>query len=103
MQRALCAVGLREEAFLEMVDEDVLHRRCLDWKVKTIPHGHKHKACYVSSGWNGASVGLCEPPAKRNKDHWRNCAADAMIEWGYTYIHVMPDVRMRAPGSLVSL
>lgn len=47
VQRALSAVGLRDEAFLEMVDAEDLHRWCLDWKVKTILHGHKHKARYV--------------------------------------------------------
>lgn len=47
VQRALSAVGFRDEAFLEMVDADDLHRWCLDWKVKTILHGHKHKARYV--------------------------------------------------------
>jgi UDP-2,3-diacylglucosamine pyrophosphatase LpxH len=46
VQRALSAVGLRDEAFLEMVDAEDLHRWCLDWKVKTILHGHKHKARY---------------------------------------------------------
>jgi UDP-2,3-diacylglucosamine pyrophosphatase LpxH len=47
VQRALSAVGLRDEVFLEMVDAEDLHRWCLDWKVKTILHGHKHKARYV--------------------------------------------------------
>lgn len=47
VQRALSAIGLRDEAFLEMVDAEDLHRWCLDWKVKTILHGHKHKARYV--------------------------------------------------------
>jgi 3',5'-cyclic AMP phosphodiesterase CpdA len=47
MQRAMSAVGIREEAFLEMVDAEDLHRWCLDWKVKTILHGHKHKRRYV--------------------------------------------------------
>ncbi|MET3118849.1 UDP-2,3-diacylglucosamine pyrophosphatase LpxH [Undibacterium sp. GrIS 1.8] len=47
VQRALNVVGLRDEAFLEMVDAKDLHRWCLDWRVKTILHGHKHKARYV--------------------------------------------------------
>lgn len=47
VQRALSAVGLRDESLLEMVDAEDLHRWCLDWKVKTILHGHKHKARYV--------------------------------------------------------
>ncbi|MGO9995834.1 MAG: metallophosphoesterase family protein [Steroidobacteraceae bacterium] len=47
IQRTLNAVGLRDESFLEMVDSGDLHRWCLDWKVKTILHGHKHKARYV--------------------------------------------------------
>lgn len=47
VQRALSVVGLRDESFLEMVDANDLHHWCLDWKVKTILHGHKHKARYV--------------------------------------------------------
>jgi hypothetical protein len=47
VQRALSAVGLRDESFLEMVDAAELHRWCLDWKIKTILHGHKHKARYL--------------------------------------------------------
>jgi 3',5'-cyclic AMP phosphodiesterase CpdA len=47
VQRALSAVGLREETLLAMNDAEDLHRWCLDWKVKTILHGHKHKARYV--------------------------------------------------------
>lgn len=47
VQRALSAVSLKDEAFLEMVDAEDLHHWCLDWKVKTILHGHKHKARYV--------------------------------------------------------
>jgi len=47
VQRALSAVGLRDEAFLEMVDAEDLHHWCMDWKVRTILHGHKHKARYV--------------------------------------------------------
>lgn len=47
VQRALSAVGFKDETFLEMVDAGDLHRWCLDWKIKTILHGHKHKARYV--------------------------------------------------------
>ena len=47
VQRALSAVGLRDDSFLEMVDAEELHRWCLDWKIKTILHGHKHKARYL--------------------------------------------------------
>lgn len=47
VQRALATFGLRDESFLAMVDADDLHRWCLDWKIKTILHGHKHKARYV--------------------------------------------------------
>lgn len=46
-QRALSAVGLRDESFLEMVDAEDLHHWCMDWKVRTILHGHKHKARYL--------------------------------------------------------
>jgi hypothetical protein len=47
VQRALSAVGLRDESFLEMVDAEDLHHWCLDWKIKTILHGHKHRARYL--------------------------------------------------------
>jgi len=48
MQRALSALRIREERFLEMVDAQDLHLWCLDWQFKTILHGHKHKARYVA-------------------------------------------------------
>lgn len=48
VQRALKAVGLREESMLELTDADDLHRWCLDWGFSTILHGHKHKARYVA-------------------------------------------------------
>lgn len=47
IQRALSKIGLRDELFLEMANAEDLHHWCLDWKVKTILHGHKHKARYV--------------------------------------------------------
>jgi len=47
IQRALSSVGLRDESFLGMVDASDLHQWCLDWKVRTILHGHKHKARYI--------------------------------------------------------
>jgi len=47
VQRALEAIGLRDESFLVLVDAEDLHHWCLDWKIKTILHGHKHKARYV--------------------------------------------------------
>jgi hypothetical protein len=47
VQRALTAIGLREESFLAMVDAEDLHHWCLDWNIRTILHGHKHKARYV--------------------------------------------------------
>jgi hypothetical protein len=55
VQRALAAFGLRDESFLAMVDAEDLHRWCLDWKIKTILHGHKHKARYIEREiFNGA-------------------------------------------------
>jgi UDP-2,3-diacylglucosamine pyrophosphatase LpxH len=47
VQRALSTFGIRDESLLEMVDAQSLHHWCLDWKVRTILHGHKHKARYV--------------------------------------------------------
>lgn len=47
VQRALAAVGLRDESFLAMVDAEDLHQWCLDWNIRTILHGHKHKARYM--------------------------------------------------------
>jgi hypothetical protein len=47
VQRVLSAVGLREESLLALVDAEDLHHWCLDWHIKTILHGHKHKARYV--------------------------------------------------------
>lgn len=47
VQRALAAIGLKEETLLELKDAELLHHWCLDWNIKTILHGHKHKARYV--------------------------------------------------------
>jgi len=47
VQRALAAIGLREEKFLEMVNAGDLHQWCIDWDIRTILHGHKHKARYI--------------------------------------------------------
>lgn len=45
-QRFLRAIGIREDITLQMVDAVALHHWCVDWNVKTILHGHKHKARY---------------------------------------------------------
>jgi hypothetical protein len=47
VQRALASIGISDERLLHMEDADDLHKWCLDWKIKTILHGHKHKARYV--------------------------------------------------------
>jgi hypothetical protein len=47
VQKALRMFGLREESFLEMVNASDLHTWCADWDIRTILHGHKHKARYV--------------------------------------------------------
>lgn len=54
VQRALAAIGLRDESFLAMVDAADLHQWCLDWKIRTILHGHKHKARYIEREIAGA-------------------------------------------------
>jgi UDP-2,3-diacylglucosamine pyrophosphatase LpxH len=50
VQRAFRMFGLREETFLEMVNAGDLHCWCADWDIRTILHGHKHKARYVERG-----------------------------------------------------
>ena len=47
VQKALKAIGLGDEKFLVLANPDELHHWCMDWNVKTILHGHKHKARYV--------------------------------------------------------
>lgn len=47
VQKALRMFGLREESFLAMVNASDLHTWCADWDIRTILHGHKHKARYV--------------------------------------------------------
>lgn len=47
VQRALATIGLRDESFLAMADAEDLHQWCVDWKIATILHGHKHKARYI--------------------------------------------------------
>lgn len=59
VQRTLAAIGLREEKFLEMVNASALHTWCVDWNIRTILHGHKHKARYMEravSGSHGAKA-----------------------------------------------
>jgi calcineurin-like phosphoesterase family protein len=83
VQRALAAVGLRDESFLAMVDADDLHRWCLDWNIKTILHGHKHKARYmereIAKGGSrinltaigcGSSLGAEGAPVSYNMLEW---------------------------------
>jgi calcineurin-like phosphoesterase family protein len=83
VQRALNAIGLRDESFLEMVDADDLHHWCLDWKIKTILHGHKHKARYfereITKGSDkmlltaigcGSSLGAEGSPVSYNMLEW---------------------------------
>jgi calcineurin-like phosphoesterase family protein len=47
VQRALKAIGLGDEKLLVLANPEDLHHWCMDWNIKTILHGHKHKARYV--------------------------------------------------------
>jgi hypothetical protein len=47
VQRALKAIGLGDENLLVLANSEELHHWCMDWNIKTILHGHKHKARYV--------------------------------------------------------
>lgn len=47
VQKALKAVGLGDEKLLVLANPEELHHWCMDWNIKTILHGHKHKARYV--------------------------------------------------------
>ncbi len=47
VQKALKAIGLGDEKLLVLANVEELHHWCMDWNVKTILHGHKHKARYV--------------------------------------------------------
>lgn len=47
VQKALKAIGLGDEKLLVLANSEELHHWCLDWNIKTILHGHKHKARYV--------------------------------------------------------
>lgn len=83
LQRVLSGVGLREESFLTMVDAEDLHHWCLDWNIKTILHGHKHKARYkereIARGADrmhltaigcGSSLGAESSPVSYNMIEW---------------------------------
>lgn len=83
VQRALAACGFRDEALLAMENAEDLHRWCLDWNIKTILHGHKHKARYeqreIASGTGrinltaigcGSSLGAEGAPLSYNKLEW---------------------------------
>lgn len=60
VQRALAAIGFPEERLLAMVDANDLHYWCLDWGIRTILHGHRHKARYIERkiGGNGRHMNL---------------------------------------------
>ncbi len=47
VQKALKAIGLGDEKLLVLANSEELHHWCMDWNIKTILHGHKHKARYV--------------------------------------------------------
>lgn len=47
VQKALNAIGLGDERLLVLSNPEDLHLWCMDWNIKTILHGHKHKARYV--------------------------------------------------------
>jgi predicted phosphodiesterase len=47
VQKALKAIGLGDEKLLVLANSEDLHHWCMDWNIKTILHGHKHKARYV--------------------------------------------------------
>lgn len=47
VQKALKVIGLGDEKLLVLSNAEELHHWCMDWKIKTILHGHKHKARYV--------------------------------------------------------
>ena len=47
IQRILNKFGIGDERFLKLLDAEDLHHWCMDWDVKTILHGHKHKALYL--------------------------------------------------------
>lgn len=83
VQRAFAAIGLRDESFLAMVDAADLHKWCLDWKIRTILHGHKHRARYmereISKGADrinltaigcGSSLGAEGAPVSYNMLEW---------------------------------
>ena len=82
-QRVFASIGLRDEAFLALVDAEDLHRWCLDWNIKTILHGHKHKARYIEREINtdtnrinltaigcGSSLGAEGSPVSYNTLDW---------------------------------
>lgn len=47
LERTLSMFGLKLERTLVLKNAGELHNWCVGWKIKTILHGHKHKARYV--------------------------------------------------------
>jgi 3',5'-cyclic AMP phosphodiesterase CpdA len=87
VQRVLAAVGLSDEAFLAMDHAEDLHQWCLDWNIRTILHGHKHKAMYISREISngadsiiltsigcGSSLGAEGAPVSYNVVDWGSAA-----------------------------
>ncbi|SDI08581.1 metallophosphoesterase [Nitrosomonas sp. Nm132] len=55
IQKALKVIGLGDEKLLVLANAEELHHWCMDWNIKTILHGHKHKARYVEREVSRAS------------------------------------------------
>jgi Calcineurin-like phosphoesterase len=83
VQKALKVFGISDEKLLVLANANELHQWCIDWNIKTILHGHKHKARYVEreiaqpSGYAvltaigcGSSLGAEGSPVSYNLLEW---------------------------------
>lgn len=55
VQRVLSMVRISEEPLLKMINAEELHEWCMSWDIKTILHGHKHEARYMTKEIEGNS------------------------------------------------
>lgn len=83
LERMMNKVGFSLERTLVLTEPEKLHEWCVDWNIKTILHGHKHKARYVErvvshAGKSmlltaigcGSSLGAEDSPVSYNLLEW---------------------------------
>lgn len=85
IQRALSKLNFGDEVFLEMVNAENLHKWCIERKIKTILHGHKHKARYIERQlmYNNNKVNLTAIGCGSSLGAEGSALSYNILEWDY--------------------